>query len=200
MSVDHLDKVESAQQALLKKTHSGKVGAQFVQEVKESLLFQYNCNELLYATPTAITLMGACHVAAASPEAAAINLGDGVPTGGFKYLRYPTGTDLSIFSVAGNPTLKACLVYVTNEGDKAFRITGSNMSAITQTSSELVEIVTRTIRAIQGLPDTERIVNNELRKLRRMSDNCGQYAEETEKAFDSWFLSVLEFHQATIKK
>lgn len=33
-----------------------------------------------------------------------------------------------------------------------------------------------------------------------MSDNCGQYAEETEKAFDSWFLSVLEFHQATITK
>ncbi|KAF0645697.1 hypothetical protein FPSE5266_12198 [Fusarium pseudograminearum] len=33
-----------------------------------------------------------------------------------------------------------------------------------------------------------------------MSDNCGQYAEETEKAFGSWFLSVLEFHQATIKK
>ncbi|CEF76004.1 hypothetical protein FGSG_10556 [Fusarium graminearum PH-1] len=189
MSVDHLDKVESAQQALLKKTHSGKVGAQYVQEVKESLLFQYNWNKLLYATPTAITLMGACHVAAALPEASAINLGDGVPTGGFKYLR-----------VAGNPTLKACLVYVANEGDRAFRITGSNMSGITQTSSELVETVTRTVRAIQGLPETERIVNNELRKLRRMSDNCGQYAEETEKAFDSWFLSVLEFHQATITK
>lgn len=88
MSVDHLDKVESAQQALLKKTHSGKVGAQFVQEVKESLLFQYNWNEVLYATPTAITLMGAYHVAAASPEASTINLGDGVPTGGFKHLRF----------------------------------------------------------------------------------------------------------------
>ncbi|EKJ67617.1 hypothetical protein FPSE_12198 [Fusarium pseudograminearum CS3096] len=189
MSVDHLDKVESAQQALLKKMHSGKVGAQFVQEVKESLLFQYNSNELLLTTPTAITLMGACHVAAASPEAAAINLGDSVPTGGFKYLR-----------VAGNPTLKACLVYVANEGDRAFRITGSNMSGMTQTSSEIVDIVSRTVRAIQDLPKTERVVNNELRKLRRMSDNCGQYAEETEKAFDSWFLSVLEFHQATIKK
>lgn len=74
------------------------------------------------------------------------------------------------------------------------------MSGITQTSSEIVETVTRTVRAIQGLPETERIVNNELRKLRRMSDNCGQYAEETEKAFNSWFLSVLEFHQAIIKK
>lgn len=88
MSTDSLAKVEAAQQAVLKKTHGGKAGAQFVQEVKESLLFQYNWNELLSAAPTAITLVGACHVAAASPEAAAISLGDAVPAGGFKYLRF----------------------------------------------------------------------------------------------------------------
>jgi hypothetical protein len=90
MSADDLTKVEAAQQAVLKKTHSGKAGAQFCQEVKESLLFQYNWNELLSAAPTAITLVGACHVAAASPEAAAISLADAVPSGGFKYLRYVT--------------------------------------------------------------------------------------------------------------
>lgn len=39
MSVDNLSKVEAAQQAVLKKTHGGKAGAQFVQEVKESILF-----------------------------------------------------------------------------------------------------------------------------------------------------------------
>lgn len=88
MSADDLAKVEAAQQAVLKKTHGGKAGAQFVQEVKESLLFQYNWNELLSAAPTAITLVGACHVAAASPEAAAISLADAVPQGGFKCLRY----------------------------------------------------------------------------------------------------------------
>ncbi|PTD03277.1 hypothetical protein FCULG_00009117 [Fusarium culmorum] len=168
MSVDHLDKVESAQQALLKKTHSGKVGAQFVQEVKESLLFQYNCNELLYATPTAITLMGACHVAAASPEAAAINLGDGVPTGGFNYLR-----------VAGNPTLKACLVYVTNEGDKAFRITGSNMSAIAQTSSELVETVTRTAEIEASY------ANKDTNMLSKASEAMKEAFSKQERAFQA---------------
>lgn len=87
MSADDLAKVEAAQQAVLKKTHGGKAGAQFTQEVRESLLFQYNWNELLSAAPTAITLVGACHVAAASPEAAAISLSDAAPQGGFKYLR-----------------------------------------------------------------------------------------------------------------
>lgn len=87
MSADALSKVEAAQQAVLRKTHAGKAGAQFTQEVKESLLFQYNWNELLSAASTAITLVGACHVAAASPEATAISLADAAPAGGFKYLR-----------------------------------------------------------------------------------------------------------------
>ncbi|KAJ0310909.1 hypothetical protein COL516b_001608 [Colletotrichum fioriniae] len=189
MSADSLAKVEAAQQAVLKKTHGGKAGAQFVQEVKESLLFQYNWNELLSAAPTAITLVGACHVAAASPEAAAISLGDAVPAGGFKYLR-----------VAAKPTLRACLVFVAGEGDKAFRIAGSNMSAIAGTSSELIETVTRTVKAIQGLPDTQRNLTNELIKLRRMSNNCLNYAQDTEKAFDTWLLAVSEFHQASVQK
>ncbi|KAI3539322.1 hypothetical protein CSPX01_08985 [Colletotrichum filicis] len=189
MSADSLAKVEAAQQAVLKKTHGGKAGAQFVQEVKESLLFQYNWNELLSAAPTAITLVGACHVAAASPEAAAISLGDAVPAGGFKYLR-----------VAAKPTLRACLVFVAGEGDKAFRIAGSNMSAIAGTSSELIETVARTVKAIQGLPDTQRNLTNELVKLRRMSNNCLNYAQDTEKAFDTWLLAVSEFHQASVQK
>ncbi|KAK1720156.1 hypothetical protein CaCOL14_002178 [Colletotrichum acutatum] len=189
MSADSLAKVEAAQQAVLKKTHGGKAGAQFVQEVKESLLFQYNWNELLSAAPTAITLVGACHVAAASPEAAAISLADAVPAGGFKYLR-----------VAAKPTLRACLVFIAGEGDKAFRIAGSNMSAIAGTSSELIETVTRTVKAIQGLPDTQRNLTNELVKLRRMSNNCLSYAQDTEKAFDTWLLAVSEFHQASVQK
>ena len=87
MSSADLEMVEAAQQVLLKKTYCGKAGVQFNQEVRESLLFQYNWNELLLAAPTAINLIGACHVAAASPEAAAISLEDAVPRGGFKYLR-----------------------------------------------------------------------------------------------------------------
>lgn len=79
--------IDKANSDLLKKNYAGKAGGAFVTEVKESLLFQYNWSELLSAAPTAISLMGACHVAAASEEAAKISLGDAAPAGGFKYLR-----------------------------------------------------------------------------------------------------------------
>lgn len=74
------------------------------------------------------------------------------------------------------------------------------MSAIAGTSQELIETVTRSIQAIQGLPETKRNLVNELGKLRRMSDNCLKYAQDTEKAFDGWLLSVSEFHQASVQQ
>lgn len=33
-----------------------------------------------------------------------------------------------------------------------------------------------------------------------MSNNCLNYAQDTEKAFDIWLLSVSEFHQASVQK
>lgn len=74
------------------------------------------------------------------------------------------------------------------------------MSAIAGTSGELIETVSRTVKAIQSLPDTQRNLTNELVKLRRMSTNCLTYAQDTEKAFDTWLLSVSEFHQASVQK
>ena len=113
---------------------------------------------------------------------------------------YPQTTNIRGGSVAAKPTLRACLVSVAIEGDRAFRIAGSNMSAISGTSRELIETVNRTVRAIQMLPETQRNLTNELIKLRRMSNNCLTYAMDTEKSFDTWLLAVSEFHQATVQK
>lgn len=91
-------------------------------------------------------------------------------------------------------------MFVAGEGDKAFRVAGSNMSSIASQSSEIIETITRTIRAIQGLPDTQRNLTNELVKLRRLSNFCLNYAQDTEKAFDKWLLAVSEFHQASVQE
>ena len=53
------------------------------------------------------------------------------------------------------------------------------------------------VRATQALPDTQRNLEVKLNQLRRLSDQCLGYANETEKAFDDWLLSVSEFHQAS---
>jgi hypothetical protein len=58
------------------------------------------------------------------------------------------------------------------------------------------------VRATQRLPDPgyARILDNKLNQLRRLSDDCLRYAEDTEKAFDVWLLCVTEFHVASVQK
>ena len=58
------------------------------------------------------------------------------------------------------------------------------------------------VRATQRLPDSgyARILDNKLNQLRRLSDSCLGYAENTEKAFDAWLLCVTEFHTASVQK
>jgi hypothetical protein len=58
------------------------------------------------------------------------------------------------------------------------------------------------VRATQKLPDPSyaRILDNKLNQLRRLSDNCLDYADKTEKGFDAWLLCVTEFHTASVQK
>jgi hypothetical protein len=58
------------------------------------------------------------------------------------------------------------------------------------------------VRATQKLPDPSyaRILDNKLNQLRRLSDSCLNYADNTEKAFDAWLLCVTEFHTASVQK
>ena len=53
------------------------------------------------------------------------------------------------------------------------------------------------VQATQSLPDTQRNLEVKLNQLRRLSDNCLKYADDTSKAFDDWLRSVAEFHQAS---
>jgi hypothetical protein len=128
--VDALAQLERANQERLKKEYDGKAGTKFVTEVRESMLFQYNWADLLSAAPTALSLLGACHVASSSSEASAINLGSAMPKNGWQHMQ-----------VASKPTLKACLVYVGDCGVKAFMIAASNMDSIAGTAGDLTEIV-----------------------------------------------------------
>jgi hypothetical protein len=131
-NIEALAQLEKANQERLKKEYDGKVGTKFVTEVRESMLFQYNWADLLSAAPTALSLLGACHIASSSQEASAIILGSAMPNGGWKYLR-----------VAEKPTLKACLVYVGDVGANAFGIAAKNMDSIAGTARDLTDIVSK---------------------------------------------------------
>ncbi|KAI9655261.1 MAG: hypothetical protein M1829_000674 [Trizodia sp. TS-e1964] len=183
--------LNKANQDRLKKEYDGKAGSKFVTEVRESMLFQYNWADLLSSAPTALSLLGACHVASSSPEASAISLGSAMPKGGWQHLK-----------VAEKPTLKACLIFVGDCGAKSFAIAANNMDSIAATAGDLTEIVTEVIKATQKLPDPgyARNLDTKLMQLRRLADSCLSYADNTEKAFDAWLLCVAEFHVASVQK
>jgi hypothetical protein len=110
MASDALQRIDDIQ-ASTTKTHYGKLSNRFVDELKGSTLFQHNWGELLSAAPTALSLMGACWVAASNATAEKISLKDSRPVGGFKYI-----------SDVANPTLRACLVSGKYSGAHAHAI------------------------------------------------------------------------------
>jgi hypothetical protein len=61
--------------------------AEYVQDVKQSLLFRpgFNWNDLLSAAPVSVSLLGSLFVASTVPDALQIKIIP--PDGGFKYLR-----------------------------------------------------------------------------------------------------------------
>ncbi|KAL8907064.1 MAG: hypothetical protein Q9171_006011 [Xanthocarpia ochracea] len=91
--------VQNEKTKILKDEYQGKMSNQFVEELKSSTLFQCDWGELLSAAPTALSLMGACWIAASQEKADAISLTGARPDGGWKFLKN-----------YDKPTLRSCLV------------------------------------------------------------------------------------------
>lgn len=80
---------------------------QFCEQVQQSLLYQYNAADSLYAQPTILSIIGALYTATATTDASNINL---KPTAGpWKYMAFDTERGM---------TLKACLMSVADLGIK----------------------------------------------------------------------------------
>jgi hypothetical protein len=104
-------------QAQEKRDLAPNVTSQVISEMKSSLIFQYNWEELLQSAPTAISCMGACFVASSS-EKATVTLTP--PEKGFQYLRYTS--------------IQANLVECGNLGRYAFLEAENGMGIIQLTS------------------------------------------------------------------
>lgn len=69
-----------------KRDLTPNVTNQVISEMKSSLLFQYNWEELLMSAPVALSCLGGCYVASSSSTDAEM-ITFTTPTGGFKYLK-----------------------------------------------------------------------------------------------------------------
>ncbi|KAJ5614566.1 hypothetical protein N7528_008220 [Penicillium herquei] len=190
MASDALADVERSRKEM-QKEYGGKMSNQFVDEVKNSALFQFSWGELLSASPTALTLMGSLWIAASSPVAENISLKGSMPTGGFQYL-----------VKRDNPTLRSCLVDVcTNGGREAFTTAAANMNGLEIRSrricEERIDVVfkrlgpcTKDKYALQDFMDA-------LEEFSEEAKQCAVLATETRVAFSKWGKMVGELHACT---
>lgn len=86
MAADALTELTQLKKKTLADEYGGNQANQFVSDMKASTLFQFNWGELLSAAPTALSLTGACWIAASAPVADQIRMTKSVPVGGFKFI------------------------------------------------------------------------------------------------------------------
>ena len=154
--------VQNEQTKILKNEYQGKMSNQFVEELKSSTLFQCDWGELLSAAPTALSLMGACWIAASQEKADAISLTGARPNGGWKYLKN-----------YDKPTLRSCLVdgswislrgilqltvtVCNNGGREAFGIASANMDALCINSRRIITERVSILGSLRDRPLTSRL-------------------------------------------
>ncbi|KAI0206632.1 hypothetical protein F4808DRAFT_466642 [Astrocystis sublimbata] len=195
MASEALDDVSRIQKQALQEQYAGKMSNQFVDELKGSTLFQFSWGELLSAAPTALSLMGACWLAAASPAAEKISMSEVVPIvngrQGFVYL-----TNVK------NPTLRGCLVDVCdNGGREAFTIAGRNMDALQITSqritAEKIDLVFKRLGPCTQNSDALEDFQDALQDFSTDAKTCAKLASEIREAFSKWGKMVGELHMCT---
>ncbi|RSL45987.1 hypothetical protein CEP53_010517 [Fusarium sp. AF-6] len=156
-----------------------------LQETKNSLLFQYRWEDLLLSTPVALNCIGACIVAAASPDADATFES---PRNGFKYLD----------GHGGNYRLKANLVKCTDLGRFAFIEAEMNMNKIHMLAERFYETVNDVMRCLSSPQDARRMLRVQLDTLHRSSVDCYESARAIDQKLEAWLYHTCELYLACI--
>ncbi|KAK1777277.1 hypothetical protein QBC45DRAFT_417155 [Copromyces sp. CBS 386.78] len=167
-----------------KRELSPDVSSQVIDEMKSSLIFQFNWAELLQAAPTAISCMGACFVASSSPNAN-IQLEPPKPKG-FDHLRFGS--------------VQANLVECGNMGRMAFIAAEKGMGTI-QLTSKVINGKINDILATIGEPESaKKMLRPQLNTLKQGSTTCLEEAQKMDKEFEAWLLYVCEMHAACVQQ
>ncbi|KAI5920341.1 hypothetical protein F4810DRAFT_703039 [Camillea tinctor] len=154
--------------------------SQIMNEMKSSLIFQCNWEELLQAAPTAISYMGACFVASSSPKAV-VQLTPPKDKG-FQYLRYTS--------------VQANLIECGNIGRMAFLEAEKGMGVIQLTSQVIDHKINDIVRCIGDPISAKKMLRPQLSTLKSGAASCLQRAMDIDKKFEEWLLYVCEIHAA----
>ncbi|KAK3505269.1 hypothetical protein B0T13DRAFT_485904 [Neurospora crassa] len=167
-----------------KRELAPNVSSQVINEMKSSLIFQFDWAQLLQAAPTSISCMGACFVASSSPNAV-VHL-EPPKDKGFQYLKYTS--------------VQANLVECGNMGRMAFIAAENGMGRIQMTST-IINGKINDIVAIIGEPaSAKKMLRPQLNTLKEGSTTCLDEAKKMDKMFEDWLLYVCEMHAACVQQ
>ncbi|KAI1503119.1 hypothetical protein F5X99DRAFT_376958 [Biscogniauxia marginata] len=162
--------------------------AQYVQDVKQSMLFRpgFNWNELLSAAPVSVSLLASLFVASTIPDATQIKIIP--PHGGFKYL-----------SNFDSPALNTCLIQCADQGAKAFGTSAKSFDAISLKSSTIKQTINQII-GLLGDPDSaQTLLAPSIKTLARVAKDCESKARDMESVFQAWLDMVCELHMCVVQ-
>ncbi|KAI0468837.1 hypothetical protein F4859DRAFT_524009 [Xylaria cf. heliscus] len=162
--------------------------AQYVQDVKQSMLFRpgFNWNELLSAAPVSVSLLASLFVASTIPDATQIKIIP--PNGDFKYL-----------SNFESPALNACLIQCADQGAKAFGTSAKSFDAISLKSSTIKQTINQII-GLLGDPDSaQTLLVPTIKTLARVAKDCESKARDMESVFQAWLDMVCELHMCVVQ-
>ncbi|KAI5839417.1 hypothetical protein DFP73DRAFT_501746 [Morchella snyderi] len=175
--------LQSYKELQIKEAEKENVVGEYIDETKNSLIFQYNWEELLGASPMAVNLIGACYIAASSPVGITVTLDP--PANGFKFLSHIS--------------LRANLVQCGNIGSQAFLYAKPQMSHIQMVSTRVFKTVNQIIGCLEDGQQAKKQLKLNMKMLKRSADDCAATALAMDEKFSDWLNYVCELHEVTIE-
>ncbi|KAJ4856908.1 hypothetical protein T069G_07805 [Trichoderma breve] len=155
-----------------------------VDEIKNSIIFQYNWEELLQSGPVALTSIGSCFIACTSKGSDHIQLD---PPEGKEYQHII------------HKSLNANLMDSANYGREAFLKAERNMLFVKQVSGQVSKRVANVVDILMDEQAARTRLASQLTMVKVAADDCYTKVKEIDEKFERWLLHCMELHAACIQ-
>jgi hypothetical protein len=183
MSSDDSKQLAKAVKAQHARDNREDVTDKVVDEIKHSMIFQYNWEELLQSGPVALTCLGSCFIATASNTSQGLTLEP--PRNGFQFLQ--------------QTSLDANLVDNINHGYHSFLVAETNMAFVKDVSKKVYNRVADVMDTLMDPETAKTQLAPQLKTIKIGADDCYKKAKEVDAQFETWLNHAMELHAACVQ-
>ncbi|KAK6529318.1 hypothetical protein TWF281_008495 [Arthrobotrys megalospora] len=151
-------------------------------EIKSSLIFKHNCEELLSGAPVAFYCMASCFVAGGSSTAQRLDL------------NLPNSTTLRRSRLA--PNLAEC----GELGMHAFLAAEKGMGGITNQSKMIDNKLSDLMETLSDPDAAKKMLLMHMKAIEKSADYCYNQAREIDQKFDAWLVHASDLYTACVSQ